>query len=209
MEAESEYRQESWRHNLEVAAAANASGDPRDFVIFGDSMTARIRLNNPGAWDDHFGDLLGAPMGVGGNTVQELMWRLAVGGERFAAGPAVVVIWIGYNNLVQGSDPAPYLDFLLHWARAAWPASHLLLLNILPNTLAPVEALNVRYQALAARWGASYSTCGCRIDPTDTSLLKDGHHPAEAGYQRIFRCLRRQYDTLVAVDAAAQPAASQ
>lgn len=43
MEAESEYRQESWRYNLEVAAAVNASGDPLDFVIFGDSMTARIR----------------------------------------------------------------------------------------------------------------------------------------------------------------------
>lgn len=29
--------------------------------------------------------------------MQELMWRLAVGGERFAAGPAVMVIWIGYK----------------------------------------------------------------------------------------------------------------
>lgn len=97
MEAESEYRQESWRYNLEVAAAANASCQPLDFVILGDSMTARIRLNNPEAWADHFGDLQGAPMGVGGNTVQELMWRLGVGGERFAVGPRVVVIWIGYK----------------------------------------------------------------------------------------------------------------
>ncbi|KAL4439800.1 hypothetical protein ABPG75_002801 [Micractinium tetrahymenae] len=206
MEAESQYRKDSWYYNLEVAAAANASGEPLDFVIFGDSMTARIRLNNPESWADHFGDLQGAPMGVGGNTVQELMWRLGVGGERFAVSPRVVVIWIGYNDLIQGSDPVPYLDFLLRWARAAWPGSHLLLLNVLPNTsFSPVvvAAVNAQYGALAARWGASFSTCGCRIDPTDTSLLKDGHHPAEAGYQRIFRCLRHQYDALVAADAVA------
>lgn len=111
------------------------------------------------------------------------------------------------SNLVQGSDPALYLDFLLHWARAAWPASHLLLLNILPNTLAPVEALNVRYQALAARWGASYSTCGCRIDPTDTTLLKDGHHPAggcAAGLGCGWRVARAA--TLAVLEAGTRPA---
>lgn len=102
-----------------------------------------------------------------------------------------------------GRDPAPKLDFLLQWLRAAWPTTHLLVLNVLPSTAVPAgatAAANAEYRALAAKWGASYSTCGSQIDPHDASQLVDGWHPAEGGYERVLGCLRRQRDALAARD---------
>lgn len=141
-------------------------------------------------WEEYWGDLDAAPLGFGGNTVQELQWRLSVGGECFAVGPRVVALWIGFNNLNKGEDPAPFTAYILQWARAAWPSSHLILLNVLPTTAVAAEtvaATNKEYAQLAAQWGASFSTCGSLIDPADPGAAA-GERRSTAGRGMALAC---------------------
>lgn len=80
-----------WRRGARLAASAAA-----DLLCCPPCPVARRTLY-PNLWKQYWGDLEAAPLGVGGNTVEELTWRLALGGERFALPPRVAAVWIGHQ----------------------------------------------------------------------------------------------------------------
>lgn len=51
-----------------------------DFIMYGDSITAHMGENWKGVWDDFFGGLKSAPLGILGNNVEEFAWRVMVRG---------------------------------------------------------------------------------------------------------------------------------
>lgn len=165
-----------------------------DVVLYGDSITAALAAKFTKEWDTFAGGWKAAPLGVGGNTVQELTWRMMVGGEKFKKDPRVVIVLIGVNNLDyidRAGSPVDKLDFLLGWMRKAMPTSKIIVLNVLPtsrNTL--VGSTNAKYKSLAAKHGAEFSTCGSDLDPASTAQFSDGLHPASAGYTKLFKCLK-------------------
>lgn len=192
-------RRAAGARNLKLVKEANSKGTRYDFVLYGDSITQFIADDYMDLWKKHFGDLKAAPLGVGGNTVEELSWRLVRGGEKFDKGPKVVGVLIGINNLKsEHDDPTPRLDeFLIPWLRNTWPGSKIILFDMLPNKDVDVRPYNLKYRQMAMKHGSAVSSisCGAGLDPNNPKHLKDGTHPAKDGYETIFRCMR------VAVDA--------
>ena len=186
--------------NAKIVESANATGTRYDFVLYGDSITQYVGDKHMDVWKKYFGHLVAAPLGIGGNTVEELSYRVALGREGFAVGPRVVGILIGINNINHAkNDPSEKLDqFLLPHLRATWPDSRVLLLGILPSTRAEVKPYNAKYKRIAEKHGAQYVSCGATLDPADTRFFPDGTHPSAAGYHAVYPCLRRAVDSALA-----------
>ena len=132
------HTREQYQANMAAVAAVNASGQRPDLIMWGDSLTALNAFRTPAPWAAHFGDLAAAaggggalPLGVNGSTVENLAWRVVLGGERPAASPRVAVLLVGVNNLYKGQyrpedRPAPLaeeLEWLVRWLQAAMPST--------------------------------------------------------------------------------------
>lgn len=185
------------QRNAQFVARANAAGTRMDFVLYGDSITRNMVDKSPTVWSQYFGGLRAAPLGVGGNTVEELSWRVSRGKEVFRVPPRAVGVLIGYNNLKFGAgrEPARRLDeFLLPWLKQVYPGAKVLLLALLPAKEHNTAVTNAAYRALAAKHGVTFVECGADINPNDTRDLEDGTHPAPGGYHKLFKCLRPAVD---------------
>lgn len=193
------HRRAAGQRNAKIVEEANRSKARYDFVLYGDSITQIVADRHMDIWKRYFGHLQSsAPLGVGGNTVEELSFRLALGKERFQVAPKVVALLIGINNVNWAkNDPSEKLDqFLVPYLRAIWPDTKLLLLGMLPNKSSNVKPYNTKYKRLAEKHGATYVACGADLDPSNTTYFPDGTHPSAEGYHAIYPCLK------AAVDAA-------
>ena len=185
-------QQQSYAGNRKLVLAANRAVPQRryDLVMYGDSITAALRHDYAAVWERYFGSWRSAALGVGQSTIEELTWRLMVGGERLAEDPRVVVVNIGTNNQ-WGTQPAAKLGYLLSWMEAAMPGSRLVVLAMLPSKIPKVTAMNqLLRQEVERHSGVLFSPCGSDIDPSNERQQYDGVHPTEDGYTRIFRCLK-------------------
>lgn len=179
------------KRNADIVQSANKSRTKYDFVLYGDSITQFVGDKYMDIWNKYFGDMKSAPLGIGGDTVEELSWRLVYGKEKFSVDPKTVAILIGINNIKSAkNDPAEFMEFLMPWLRATWPTTRFILLNILPNAFVSVKEANRKYEKLSQKYGFEYVTCGSTLDPNDKKLFKDGTHPAPDGYHAIYSCLR-------------------
>lgn len=186
-------RRAAGARHAKLVAEANKTKTRYDFVLFGDSITQMVADKNMDIWNKYFGSLKSAPMGVSGNTVEELSWRVSLGKERFAVSPKCVALLIGINNVKNPGVPEPSekLDtFLLPYMRAVWPDSKIILLGLLPNKFVDVGPTNARYKKIAEKHGVQYSLCGTDMVPTSTKDFKDGTHPATHGYHKFYSCLK-------------------
>lgn len=175
-------RRAAGARNAGIVRKANADGVRYDFVLYGDSITQNVADRYMDVWNSHFRN--GVPLGVGGNTVEELSWRLIKGAERFTRGPKTVGLLVGINNLKwTRSDPAEKLEFLVPWIRQTWPDTKVLLIGLF-NKTTDVRPTNDKYKALAERHGATFVSCPV----TD---LPDGTHPGANGYRQLFGCLKK------------------
>lgn len=171
----------------------NESGGCFDLVLYGDSITSFLG-DNPGVFTKHFGSK-SAALGVSGNSVEQLAWRIMNGDERPARAPRVMVFNIGVNNLIWGNFDAAvgHLEDLMKWCRAAYPSTRLVLMALLPalRQFGDVGAANAKYRALAQRLGVRFADCGRGLDPADKSLYSDGLHPTAKGHDAVLACLRK------------------
>lgn len=178
--------------NAAVVADMNRSGGCFDFVLYGDSITAFLG-NNPQLFTKHFGSK-SAALGVSGNSVEQLAWRIMKGDERPARAPRCIAFNIGINNLIWGNfdGAVGHMQELLAWCRNAYPSTHLVLMALLPvsRQFGDVASANRAYRALAQRMGIAFVECGQSLDPTDTSLFSDGLHPTARGHDIVLKCLR-------------------
>lgn len=191
-------RAAAYARNKKVVDDANAAGETYDLAMYGDSITERLASQYTAEWRAFTEGWKAAALGVSGNTVEELTWRLATGQEVFKRSPRVVVVLIGINDLHHSNRVnLDHLQFCLEYIRKAMPASKLVLLNILPDDRSDVTATNTQYKALAQKLGIVFSTCGSSLNPRDKNLFSDGTHPAPAGYRAVFQCLRPVVENLM------------
>jgi len=117
-------QQRQQRAAAQKVADADAEGRRLDVVLYGDSLTAELARTSSAAWDTAFAGLDTLALGACSSSVANLAWRILEGGERPSQAPKVVAFLIGINNVWKGLEPpAPHLDWLVGWARAAWPGT--------------------------------------------------------------------------------------
>ncbi|MBN2658263.1 MAG: hypothetical protein JXR86_14480 [Spirochaetales bacterium] len=183
-------------HSEKHRRIMDMSGKDRVGVLFiGDSLTRRWE-DNPDLWDEFFGSFRPANLGFGGDTLENILWRME-NGELEGMNPSVAVILAGTNNLGT-RDNAYILDGLADLGRSIenrLSDAKLLVLGILPRDLdetgmdycSRIIEINKGLQSLCARRGyafldpgSSFLTDGGR---PDRSLLPDGLHLNAAGYR--------------------------
>lgn len=179
--------------NRKTMAAANAKGVPLDFVLYGDSITWYHVYQTNASFVKHFGKYNALAMGIGGDNVENLVYRMAVT-EKPALPPKHIVIMIGTNNrdLTLVNQLYDHLEYLLTWAKQTFPTTQIILNAVTPEILGWGWAQkNQVYPKIAARVGVSYATCGLNLDPKNPAVFPDGLHPNAAGYDVILPCLAR------------------
>ncbi len=125
-------------------------------------------------------------------TARSRTWRggCGRGGEAPATAPRTAAFLIGTNNRTNHDQTAARFAYLLQWFRRKYPATKLIVLAILPETVkAGFAQKNPKWQRAAAGAGATWVTCGQDLDPRNPSLFPDGLHPSDAAYELILPCL--------------------
>jgi lysophospholipase L1-like esterase len=201
------------RHKDELAAKALM--DPQ-IVLIGDSIThfwggppASKPLNGPNAWQAIFGGLPVLNLGFGWDRTQNVLWRLAHG-EFEGLHPKSVILNIGTNNLTwtvnaRANTPAEIVQGILaihEQIRAASPESRIVVMAVFPRGFAPgtfqrasIDQVNqLLAAALAGKPHTTFLDIGPRFLKADgtlpKSMMADGTHPTEAGYEIWAAALR-------------------
>lgn len=184
-------------HSLRLTAA-----DARDVLFLGDSLTQRWS-EAPDLWQTYFGALSTANLGVGGDRVEHVLWRVERGAlDRVR--PRVLVLLIGTNNT--GEHTAPELHtgiaHLLGRIRQRLPDTHVILVGLLPRGARldsqgrfdpgtarqqVITELNATLPALADGRTVHWLSFGERYLAADgtirTDLMPDRLHLSPEGYR--------------------------
>ncbi len=181
-----------------------------DLYFAGDSITRRWGTSDAqyrdlfAHWTRHFFGWNAGNFGWGGDTVQNVLWRLEHG-ELDAVNPKVIVRMAGTNNLGgaprQGVDAAIVTEVsdgiqaILRVMRAKAPAATIVLTGITlrrdagggASIVPTIAAINTRLAALADGSRVRYIDLNDRLAAADGTLLAgvtgDGLHLSVAGYQ--------------------------
>ena len=192
-------RRKAGARNANIVQTANKNNAKYDFVLYGDSITMNAADNHMDVWNKYFGKngMKSAPLGIGGDTVQNLSWRISLGKERFRIPPKVVGLLIGINNLgVDNTNPASMLyNFLLPYLKAVYPTTNFILIGLLPNTTGAAKnklrlTANANYKLLANKFGMQYVDISKGLVPSDKNQFFDGIHPTGAGYEMLYSNLQ-------------------
>jgi lysophospholipase L1-like esterase len=193
------FRRRAGKRNADIVQAANRTNTKYDFVLYGDSLTMIAADKHMDVWNKYFGQngMKSAPLGVGGDTVQKLAWRISRGKERFDIPPKVVGLLIGINNHgVDNTDPVALLyKFLLPYLKAVYPTTKFLLIGLLPNTIGGDRiqrrlTANAKYKLLAKKYDMQYIDISKGLVPSNKNQFFDGIHPTGAGYDILYRNLQ-------------------
>ncbi|KAL4430554.1 hypothetical protein ABPG77_005794 [Micractinium sp. CCAP 211/92] len=175
--------------------AANLQGQRYDFLLYGDSITQLISQQSQEEWAALFPPAQGwlaAPLGVAGNDVEDLTWRVIGGSELPQLAPRCIALLIGTNDVnshTELADQIAYLEYLLDFLQAAFPTTKFVLWRLLPREGLDMEPVNLAYQALAVQRGLTWITCGSDLDASNPAVLYDGTHPTPATQTQLLRCL--------------------
>ena len=171
-------------------------------VFLGDSLTRRWE-DNPELWNRFFGDFSPANFGIGGDGIDQVLWRLDQG-ELSGLDPRIVVLLIGTNNLSRNTDSEivagirTVLDRLGHIV----PDAEVLLLGLLPrdvdernrNCSSRILGINRELSALERNGAVVFADLGEPFrDETGAlrlDLMPDGLHLNEDGYEVFGPLLR-------------------
>lgn len=187
-----------WRARVaELSRVAARGMDHAAIVFLGDSITQNWDLPN---WEANYGQRGAVNLGVGGDFVQGLLWRLQAGGQWPATlRPKLAVVLIGTNNATYNSPPedtALGIAEVLRLIRQRSPGTRVLLLGILPrgaDANDPARRLNQRVNEMIARCADGQSVV--YVDPSPALLDRQGRlspviandllHLTPDGYARL------------------------
>jgi len=181
-------------HKNHLAAAAQY----KPIVLFvGDSITASWASTGKPAWDKYFAPLRSYDLAIGGENTQASLWRF----EHHALdnlNPKVVVLMIGTNNLFINSteDTVHGILAVVYQLKLRLPKSKILLLGILPRGLTPSNSVlrskirdtNLKLAAIDWKKVSFLDISETVLSPdqsVNSSLIPDGVHPSEEGYNRM------------------------
>lgn len=200
-----------FERNIAAINAIDAAGQRMDVAMYGDSITAWNKPLNltklagsRDVWIRYFGDLKAEPLGIPGDRITTLVWRLTIGQERpKLANPKVVIILIGINDIIHKTpDIEAKMEFLLRWLRFEMPDSQLVLQALLPGGSSSIR-INRIYEGLAQKHRILYSTCMQDIRKYDKRYMLDNIHPNANGQDKLLGCLRALVQPLL--DLSNQP----
>lgn len=191
---------QEYMRNIRAVQEIDQSGKRADVLLIGDSITA---WNKPmdlsklkgsrKVWQKNFGDLIAEPLGIPGDRIDDVLWRLAVGGEKTVLDPKVIIVFVGINDIVHKTpNIAERMDYLLGWLRKHSPESRLVVQLLLPS-LSPAVDVNLDYTLLAIKHNATASFCMLDMKKNDRNFMVDTLHPNERGQDRLQKCLRRRH----------------
>jgi lysophospholipase L1-like esterase len=152
-----------------------------DLLFLGDSITEGWGNND--VWQKHYAPLNAANFGIGGDTTQNVLWRI-LNGEIEGLSPKAVVLMIGTNNFgLHGDQPdavARGILTLVQTLRKKLPKTKVLLLGIFPRDEKPntdfrkrIKKVNDQIAALDDRKNVRY------LDLTPKFLAPDGTLPKD------------------------------
>jgi len=181
-----------------------------DVYFEGDSITRRWGTSDAqyrdllASWQENFSGWNAADFGWGGDTVQNILWRLA-NGELDGVRPRVIVLLAGTNNV--GSAPRAGVDAaiagevaggiaaIVTVMRQKAPDATIILTGVTPRTdrdggstpMPTIDAINQRIARLADGGRVRYVNINDRLAGPDGMLRPgmtvDGLHLTAAGYQ--------------------------
>jgi beta-glucosidase len=172
----------------------NRRGDV-DLLFLGDSITQGWADN--AVWKKHYGGRKAANFGIGGDTTQNVLWRID-NGEIDSIKPKAIVLMIGTNNFGlkndKPEDVAKGVEKIVGTLRSKLPAAKILLLGIFPRDAKPetdfrkrIAATNEKLARLADGKAVTYLDLGAKfLDsagylPAD--VMPDYLHLSEKGYR--------------------------
>ena len=201
------------KHAADVAIAQKGGVD---LLFVGDSITEGWEWGDGEHWKKHFAPLGAANFGIGGDTTQNLLWRLD-NGDVGALKPKVVVVLIGTNNLgrenATAAEAARGVEAVVTKLRAAFPEARIVLHGIFPCDYSPKAEVRQRVKGvnslLARMDGADGKVVFRDIGPifleSDGSILPavspDGLHLTPEGYRRWASVLAPLVSELLAAPA--------
>jgi lysophospholipase L1-like esterase len=184
----------SWKERHERFLARAKEG-ACDLLFVGDSITEGWGANT--VWQKTNAPRKAVNIGIGGDTTQNVLWRLQ-NGEVDGLAPKAVVLMIGTNNFgLHGDaagDVAKGVAAVVQTLRRKLPSSKILLLGVFPRDEKPgtgmrkkIGELNAQIAGLGDRKTVHYLDIGAKFLAADGTLSKDVMpdflHLSEKGYQ--------------------------
>ena len=212
-DADSSHRSYSARHELlckEVAARKP------ELVFLGDSITARLPAE---LLRKRYGKYRPVNLGIGGDWVQNVLWRVR-NGTLNQASIKVVVLLIGTNNLANRFTPdevASGIGRIVEAIHEKAPRSKLLLLGIFPRGRSRpdsranknVRAVNAKLSAMADGKKIYFLDIGDKLTEPDGSVSKevmpDGLHVGGRGFNRWLDAMDPAFQQLLAAPVSGRP----
>jgi lysophospholipase L1-like esterase len=166
-----------------------------DLLFLGDSITQGWGQN--AVWQKYYASHHAANFGIGGDTTENVLWRIQ-NGEIEGISPKVVVLLIGTNNFgLEGHSPdmvAKGVAAIVQTLRKKLPGSKVLLLAIFPRDEKPgtdargkIKKVNDQIVTLDDKKNVRFLDIGPKLANPDGSLSKeiapDFLHLSEKGYQ--------------------------
>lgn len=127
-----------------------AAGLNTELVFFGDSIIAGWRILYPEHFRASWQPYSTLNLGIGGDKIQHVLWRVVNGEFPAALQAKVVVLMIGTNNTTDNNTDANKLAgiaAIITQLKAEHPSTQVLLLGILPRKGRPADAKTKRMNA--------------------------------------------------------------
>lgn len=197
------------RHAKHLEMIKSGGGD---LLFIGDSITEGWGGAGKAVWAKEYAPGKTINLGIGGDTTQNVLWRLA-NGEVEGLTPKVVVLMIGTNNFgLNGDQPADVVrgvTAVVASLREKIPGAHVLLLGIFPRDANPkagirakIAEVNSAIAKLADGKAVHFLDIGATFSEPDGSLSKevmpDFLHLSPLGYERWAEAIRKPLMELVA-----------
>ncbi len=170
----------SWKERHAKFLARAKEGNC-DLLFLGDSITEG--WGNNVVWQRFYGPRRAVNLGIGGDTTQNVLWRI-LNGEIDGLAPKAVVLMIGTNNFgLHGDgagDVAKGVAAVVQALRRKLPAAKILLLGVFPRDEKPgtemrkkIGELNAQIARLGDRKTVHYLDIGAKFLAADGTLSKD------------------------------------
>lgn len=186
------------------------AGRQVDLVFIGDSITQGWENEGKAAWGRHFARHNALNLGFGGDTTENVLWRLQHG-EIDGLTPKVTVLMIGTNNTgARQEDPrttAAGIRRLIAEIQQRQPATQILLLAIYPREEkpGPLRAINEQVNKEIASFADGkkviFLNINSQLMQADGTLSKDVMpdwlHLSDKGYDSVARSLAPTLEKLL------------
>lgn len=211
-----------WRQRHEELLRRTKAG-PVELLFLGDSImqgwNCRLMLSQPATpnegagrsiWDKLYVPKQAANLSIGGDGIEQLLWRITTGGELEGLNPKVIILMIGTNNLgpkTTDDQIARGVDQIIRILRQRLPAVRILLLGIFPRRKTPAAAVRDRIKNINQLLGkfddgktVRFLDIGPQLLNPDGSIssdvMPDYLHPSTTGYEIWSRSMQPLLDEL-------------